>query len=36
MCHRFFETVFTYVDGKKMARNGQKTAIYFAGSFFSK
>ena len=24
----------TYVDGEKLARNGRKTAIYFAASFF--
>ena len=23
----------TYVDGKKLARNGQKTATYYAASF---
>ena len=25
----------TYVDGKKLARNGQKTATYYAASFLS-
>ena len=25
----------TYVDGEKLARNGQKTATYYAASFLS-
>ena len=25
----------TYIDGKKLARNGQKTATYLAASFLS-
>ena len=33
-CQNFSFVKEIYVDGEKLARNGQKTAIYIAASFF--